>query len=197
MICVKIRLLFSRSRSQWRFKSLCISNLLYHWTFGNQTGCSDLLFLIAKPSTTKCAFTASNTFSITKCSTWVYFATEGDKPCFVWLHPVSCTVNGDFGDGFSGLRFAAGLWGVCEWPLCPDHHSGECWARHTASPEGEQESPCNCHVHHWWHWQHWWVHCCCLLTSLLVTHCCRLSTLQCWWVALLNSIVTLYYSLCV
>ena len=31
------------------FKALCISYVLYHWSLGNQIGCADSLFLIAKP----------------------------------------------------------------------------------------------------------------------------------------------------
>ena len=91
MFCVKLRL-FSRSRSQWRFKFLlnlyvvCISYLLYHWSHGNQTGCVELLYLIAKQ--VQQSGHLLKQFYLQNCwarSGWVgrgYFAVQGRKPCF-------------------------------------------------------------------------------------------------------------------
>ena len=73
-------------------ESLCFWHLPYHWSFGNQTKCADLLLLITKQSTTKWAYTDSSTltYSITRHITGgggVVFCCAGDKPCFgcIWV----------------------------------------------------------------------------------------------------------------
>ena len=99
VFCVKIRLLFSMSRSQWGFKTLL--NLspvpLISWQPSNHSRCADLLLIITKPSTRKWAQSDSSTltYSITRHTTgvglvcgWeggVYFAMQGDnKPWWVF-----------------------------------------------------------------------------------------------------------------
>ena len=55
MFCVKIRLLLSRSISQWRFKTLLNLYVSYIfcttdvWSPSNQRRCADLLFMITRP----------------------------------------------------------------------------------------------------------------------------------------------------
>ena len=86
MFYVKLWLLFSRSGSEWRFKTIepvCILCHLYYLSLCNQTRCADLLLLITKPSTTKWAYTDSgtSTYSITRHTNGGYFAAQSNNPC--------------------------------------------------------------------------------------------------------------------
>ena len=89
--CVQIGLLCSKTRSQWRIKaSLNLYESDIFCTAGNQTKCghgymvsklgnhtkcAGVLLLIIKPSTTKRAYTDSNTLSYSTTKP------QGDKPC--------------------------------------------------------------------------------------------------------------------
>ena len=81
--CVEIRLLFSRSRSQARIKTLLNLYVFCIWSLGNQTRCADLILLITTPSTTMWAYTDNRTLtvSIIRYTMRGYFAAQGDKPC--------------------------------------------------------------------------------------------------------------------
>ena len=67
-------------KAQNFIESLCTLYLLYRWFLGSQSRYADLLFKIAKPSTTKWAYTDSSFLTYTRHTVGEYFAVWGDSP---------------------------------------------------------------------------------------------------------------------
>ena len=91
---------------------------LYHWSLGNQRRCSDLLFIITKPRTTKWACTDSSTLTYTIIKQTTGGILQGNKPFFsVFKWRLARTQIPLFTPG--SVHSSLASWDDCCW-LFPD-----------------------------------------------------------------------------